>query len=532
MKSYYKFLETVGRTAAVDAVQAPPRVKKPVHRSSAVFPVIEDSVCHTRIMIFGYWMIKRDLAEIGMLLTLRAGDGRVLHRRNLALRHPAVINLEIGEMLRTAGIQAPDGFVGSLEVEVFSTRDLVFTYPAIVLCYHGEGFSSAVHTTGRIFNDLEDLEENSEEQVREAGFDIYAKDGHRPFIAFVNGPFSDDRPVLEFEVINHRGASFRFEAGVDRLAPYQTCFIDLAEHAPLEQWLEGRVGTVLLKHSFKGFFPRLTCGNRDKDGGVADLTHTYYDCSSNASPSDYWPSKPGLHDASILVPLFGGDSYTDLVFYPVYSPSEFWLSLVFYDAEGTSLAELPKYKKFKTDLPVFDRCSFAEAASAAGCAADPSLASVQLILEAAPGKQLPTRVKMGLNVGTRGRSAALPCNICFAPKVGDPDAGKTRSFHWSPVLNIGRSVVTVTNSCSQKDYRDTAEVRMRFYREADDAVLERAVRIAAHGILNVDTARDAELAAFLGGAGGWAVFDSTNPHVYGWYFDFHPSGTVAGDHCF
>ena len=52
-------------------------------------------------------------------------------------------------------IDDPAGFPGSLELEVFSTGDLVFPYPAFVLSYCDDEISTVVHTAGRIYNDYE-----------------------------------------------------------------------------------------------------------------------------------------------------------------------------------------------------------------------------------------------------------------------------------------------------------------------------------------------------------------------------------------
>ena len=57
-------------------------------------------------------------------------------------------------------------FLGSVEVEIFSARDMVFPYPAITLSYVSELGNTFVHTCGRIFNDLSDLEENNDEVLK------------------------------------------------------------------------------------------------------------------------------------------------------------------------------------------------------------------------------------------------------------------------------------------------------------------------------------------------------------------------------
>ena len=49
---------------------------------------------------------------------------------------------------------------------------MVFSFPAFVLNYVSINSSTFVHTCGRIYNDFEDLNLNSEIKVPESGFDI------------------------------------------------------------------------------------------------------------------------------------------------------------------------------------------------------------------------------------------------------------------------------------------------------------------------------------------------------------------------
>ena len=59
-----------------------------------------------------------------------------------------------------------------LNLEVFSTHDLFYPYPACVLEASSKDCSTFVHTCGRIYNDFEDLNNNSNFKPPESGFDI------------------------------------------------------------------------------------------------------------------------------------------------------------------------------------------------------------------------------------------------------------------------------------------------------------------------------------------------------------------------
>ena len=95
-----------------------------------------------------------------------------------------------------------NNFLGSIETEFHSTKDMVFPYPALVLEYHNEKFNTCVHTLGRIYNDLEDLKENESFKVPESGFDIYVNDDLNSFLSFVNGPLPNNEGIIEYQVTN------------------------------------------------------------------------------------------------------------------------------------------------------------------------------------------------------------------------------------------------------------------------------------------------------------------------------------------
>src|SRR5262249_4845138 len=149
----------------------PPR---PTVRSSAIFPVINDPGIHSRILFMGYWILKRNIHEILAVVNLRSLKGKLLGRQTFTISEPKTYRLELTEQLAQAGLPPDAPFSGSLEVEFFSTVNLVFPFPAVVINYYGEHFSTVVHTAQRIYNDFDDMNRNSQTQVPESGFNIYA----------------------------------------------------------------------------------------------------------------------------------------------------------------------------------------------------------------------------------------------------------------------------------------------------------------------------------------------------------------------
>ena len=195
MKAFKKFVEDSGAYGPPVSIS-----KKPVFRSSAIFPVIEKENFHSRILFMGYWILKREILEIGLSYTLRDEHGVILTRKVSTINSPKAFTVYVKDLLPNDLKNAQ--FIGSLELEVFSARDMGFPYPAFVLEYINDSFSTCVHTTGRVYNDIEDFDDNNDFTVAESGFDIYGGTQFDSFISFVNGPLSNSN-TIPYEVINY-----------------------------------------------------------------------------------------------------------------------------------------------------------------------------------------------------------------------------------------------------------------------------------------------------------------------------------------
>ena len=220
---------------------------KPVFRSSAIFPVIHGSIT-TKILYLGYWLIKRQIPEVTILSTLRKDDGVIIKRNTTTVNVTKAFSIELKELLDNPN----QNFQGSLELEVFSTKDMVFPFPAFVLCYYNNESSTMVHTVGRIYNNIEDLRENEDRRVPEAGFDIYSDNLYRSFFAFTNGPIINENAKIDYELFNHESIKLKgtFELGV--ISAYQTKFVNFDEHITgLAKFLQNKAGTIKITHNFK-----------------------------------------------------------------------------------------------------------------------------------------------------------------------------------------------------------------------------------------------------------------------------------------
>lgn len=525
MRSYYSHLQAV-KSVGEEVLLS----QKPTFRSSAIFPVLHNKDYSSKIIFMGYWLLKRNIREIGLLYTLRGANGTVLSRKYLLVDSAKAYSIQLSEFSDLIG----NDFTGSLELEIFSTQDLVYPYPAFVLVYFGDHFSTAVHTVGRIYNDIEDLAKNEEYKVRESGFDIYGNGDLSPFVAFTNGPAPNLHPEISYEINNAKMEVVKGKFSIKPLQPFETVFLKLKDHIDLSKILGNEAGSIKLGHNLEGFFPRFAVGNFEEKAKSISITHSYYDSSELADSKSFWNRKDELfNDSSVSIPLYiTNDLYTSIAVYPIFSPSDFTLSYAFYDQHGKLLRFLKDYHTIRSNENKYEQIDFKSIVKKEGINAEEAK-SVNLICNWEAKDKIPTRIKFGLNVGSENKPVQLPSNICFAPMLGNPNIlKKAGTFRWSPFLNIGNSEIVLTNSSSLKEYSTIANVNLNFHREEDTETKTRKISIPANGIERINLAEDEELRNFFNGKSGWLTAQSDNPFLNGYYFDFFESGAVGADHIF
>ena len=527
MKSFYEHLRS--RLEFGEQIHD---TRKPVFRSSGIFPVIKNSTYTTQILFLGYWLIKRNIPEISSLITLRNQSGKILKRQFLSISEPRSYSVNIDSMLK--GIDNTDDFLGSLEIEFFSTRDMVYSFPALVLNYFNDEFNTCVHTTGRIYNDFEDLIENDKFSVPETGFDIHSNDNLSSFVSFVNGPVTNENGIIEYVITNHDSKKFSGTISIGKVNPLETVFLNLSEHiSELNSILDGKPGSISLKHNFSGFYPRFLVGTTQISFPSVSFTHSYYDCTSCDTSSDYWDRiNDHYYDSSVYVPLFTqNDNFTELVLYPNLSPSILDLQIDLYDNSGKLLKSIPNYIKIDSSQSKLSKINFNDLLDEHNLLSN-NVFSAHIITNS-ENKKIPTRMKFGLNIGIKNQKSEIPCNICFNSKLGNPVIeNKPGSFHWCPIFNNKKSFLTIGNFSPKKNYSESAQITITFYREKDSTFLEKIIELPPNAEYRFEVEKNNDVKMFLDNANGWATIKTNKPFVHGYYFNFHSSGSVAGDHWF
>ena len=119
----------------------------PAFRASGLFFATVDERTTTRVSFVNYWREKNHNSSIGALLTLRDAEGVKLARHFFPVEG-YVYQIDVRDLLELAG-----PFVGSLEVELFSSEDLKFQFPALTVFYETPEGISFVHTMQTILEE-------------------------------------------------------------------------------------------------------------------------------------------------------------------------------------------------------------------------------------------------------------------------------------------------------------------------------------------------------------------------------------------
>lgn len=526
MRSYYAHLENA---VVPNNVKIPP---KPVFRSSAIFPMFSFPGNSARILFMGYWILKRHIHEIAAQINLRSREGYLLNRSSLVIQEPKTYRIELTDQLKAAGLSVDEPFVGSLEVEFFSTVNLVFPFPAVVVNYYGPAFSSVVHTAQRIYNDFEDMHNNSQTHVPEAGFNIYADEDHEPFFSIINGTEAVHNAVVSMEFYNSNNEKITHEIIYPVLNAYETSLIYPGREISLHSFLQGKPGTAKIKFDISWIFPRLLVGNIQHSLPAVTITHTYYDCSEAMSESDYWrPNEPQWYPSSLMIPVvIERKHFTRVYFYPIYSPSQVVIDIEIYNEKGQFLGRKERYLYLELGGK-YQSIPFKEICQELGIDANQELGA-RLLARTEDNSRIPARIKLGLDLGVEDHK--MPCNICTNLQPFNPALeSKPSSFRWAPILaDRAHASVWIMNSSSHIDYRRKAEVDLTFFREKDTSTIKRKIMLPPHGFCVIHVEKDAELSDFFEGTIGWFTAITSNPFTTTYYFAEEASGVVGGDHGF
>ncbi len=495
-----------------------------VFRSSAIFPLFLNTNLNCKINFLSYWMVKKKILEVSFVYTIRDKNGQLIIRNRSLITSTKNYEISLKDILKKKD------FIGSIEIEFFSSKNLVFPFPAVIINYTGKDSNSFVHTCGRIYNNYEDKMENNKILVPESGFDIFPDKIFKPFFSFVNGTEFIRNEKITLHLINCDGEKLIKKIELNKIKEYETKFVfflTLKEKA----FFKNQRGTVRIFHNFKSFYPRFLSGNFTRDEKKVSLTHTYYDLSSNRNNHEKWlnPSNSILYNPVIIFPYVTKKNLiNELSIYPNFSKlSRIFINAELIDKKGNIICckEILKISKnFKRLLSL----NFNDIFKSVKIDNDNSY-FVRLILVSE--KELPSRFKVGYNLSIN--SSKPSTNICFNAILPNKSILKKKStFKWCAIINADTSLICLSNINYLKKRKISAKVKMTIWSDSEKKKLVRSIKIPNNGNLSLTFNKDKSIKKILKNQTGWATFESDSPFLNGFYFDIKNNKSIAGDHLF
>ena len=89
MKTYSHHLSGTGQTTNIDVI------RKPILRSSAIFPFMMNKKVDNKFLILGYWLLKRNIKEVLLLITIRSKTGKIVFRNKIIIDQIKAYNFSL-----------------------------------------------------------------------------------------------------------------------------------------------------------------------------------------------------------------------------------------------------------------------------------------------------------------------------------------------------------------------------------------------------------------------------------------------------
>jgi hypothetical protein len=278
------------------------------YRSSAIFYYKQSKSFKTTISFMDYWKPKRSL-EVYILVSRRTMDG-VLHDRK-------EYKFEKGNVINYSEL-AGEEFEGSVEVEIFSSRNMVIPYSAIMVIYENQNSISMTHSYGRVYSPHE-IEEGRTIMIgEESCWTIRDSSTVKSFAVFHNGIGIQGAQNVKLEILNHKNQIRSYDYQLDELKPYATVRVvpqDIIGNELLD-FLDGKAGNIALSFDLNGAFTRMLVGNESTS--ETQVTH------SNFNYNKHKTDTAGKGVAHMQIPPAGFNE-CEVIVYPHCAPGKYTL---------------------------------------------------------------------------------------------------------------------------------------------------------------------------------------------------------------
>ena len=245
------------------------------NRSSAIFPIYFRSKKNDLVLSWlNYWTIKNGVEARSLAVNMRVYD----NLGTLILRQ----KVELEEQNNTLSVRSfidQDVFEGMIEIEIISTENIKFTFPAIIGFYKTDSLYSCVHSAGR-FKGADEI--NSEVKTEETNWNCKFTNDCTPFFHYVNGGASAE-VKLKVNLKSKDGLTVTSVDISENMKAFGSKVFFIDEIIPNLRTNDGMFVSVECAND--SVFRRMVVGNYYKSLQHMEVTHSF----PKQSSTDYCP---------------------------------------------------------------------------------------------------------------------------------------------------------------------------------------------------------------------------------------------------
>lgn len=235
------------------------------NRSSAVFPIYFRSKRNDLVLSWlNYWTIKNGIKSSNLAVNIRIYD----YLGTLFLR----TQVELEEQNNTLSVRSfldREVFEGMIEIEIISTENIRFTFPAIIGFYKTESLYSCVHSAGRIKGPDEN---HSEVATEETNWNCKFTNDTTPFFHYINGE-TDTVVKLKVNLKNDEGNTVSYVNISEKMNAFGSKIFFIDKIMPDIRFHEGMFVSVECFND--SVFRRMVVGNYYKSLKHMEVTHSF-----------------------------------------------------------------------------------------------------------------------------------------------------------------------------------------------------------------------------------------------------------------
>jgi len=235
------------------------------NRSSAVFPVYFRSKQNDLVLSWlNYWTIKNGMKHSSLAVNIRIydHDGALYTRTQIELKKE-------NNSLSVRSFLHQEMFDGMIEIEIVSTDNIKFTFPAIIGFYKTGSLYSCVHSAGR----LKGPDENhSELRTEETNWNCKFTTDTTPFFHYVNGNV-DTEVNLKVNLKSEEGFTVSCVDISEKMKAFGSKVYFIDEIMPNISTKEGMFISVECANN--NVFRRMVVGNYHRSLRHMEVTHSF-----------------------------------------------------------------------------------------------------------------------------------------------------------------------------------------------------------------------------------------------------------------